>query len=410
MISFSEAQNLLFSEATCLNIIETYVRDAVGSVCAETVTNPINIPSFNNSAMDGFALRSEDTVTASSEHPAHLHIVNTIAAGEDNITGIHARNYTVCEIMTGAPLPASCDAVVPIEDVTHITKDEILISRPIKEKENVRYIGEDLSADDILIKKSDKIKPKHIMALAAAGINKIKIIRRPKIAILCTGRELTDTYSNQLRPGQIHNAAYPYLFASLQRIGITANYYGIISDDPKIFFSTMGKILSDSPDVIISTGALSAGKWDFIPQALQDLNAKIFFHKVKVRPGKPILFSKFNNGPYLFGLPGNPIATAVGLRFFVYPLLRYIQGLSKEVPSYARLTTYFMKKADFRFFLKASKHLDHTGHTHVDILQGQESFKIKSLLEANYWVALEEDKTEYHIGDSVHVYPLQPYA
>lgn len=195
--------------------------------------------------------------------------------------------------------------------------------------------------------------------------------------------------------------------AALSELSTQAVYGGLIADVSEIFEQKVQQALS-STDMFISIGAVSAGRYDFIPDSLCKLGAKILFHKVAVRPGKPILYARFPSGACYFGLPGNPASTSVGFRFFVVPLLRHLQGRGMETPITARLLKPFSKKNDLRFFCKAYVSVSMEGEFQVEILRGQESFKIHPLLKANAWAVFEENQNEFKVGKAIMVYPLVP--
>ena len=188
-------------------------------------------------------------------------------------------------------------------------------------------------------------------------------------------------------------------FATLSRM--QQQVAEIVRDDPKLFESKIAAI--KEPAILISTGAVSKGVWDFIPESLKDMGATIHFHRVNIRPGKPVLFATLPNGSFYFGLPGNPISAAIGFTFFVMPLVQTLQGLPDAPPLMAALENSFTKRGDFRQFLKASVWLDETGGLRAQISDGQESFKISPMAANNAWVVLEEGKTAAKAGDRVPV-------
>ncbi len=411
MINYLEAINLITQQPPCLGQEYVNIQDALTRVSATTLRNSELLPAFNNSAMDGFALKSAETIEASQDKPLQFKVITTIAAG-DILKETNSSNKTSSEIMTGAAVPEEYDCIVRIEDVEQLKDDQgqiqgIRITRPIKKHENLRRIGEDFSKNEILVNPGQVINAQHMMAFAALGIEKVLVQKTPRIALICTGKEIIDDLSQKtLLPGQIRNANASYITSTLTAKGLKPTYYGSILDDPNVFLERMDAILNDQPDIIISTGAVSAGKWDFIPTTLKNLSAKQLFHKVKIKPGKPLLFSQLDQGPYYFGLPGNPISAAVGLRFFVYPLCRHLLGMPEEKPISALSLSSGKKKEGFRYFLKAHQHIDVNGKCQVEILNGQESFKINPMLAANCWAVFEEECLNYNKHDIINVYPF----
>ncbi|KAF0116229.1 MAG: molybdenum cofactor synthesis domain protein [Hyphomonadaceae bacterium] len=178
-----------------------------------------------------------------------------------------------------------------------------------------------------------------IMLLAAVGIANLEVFQAAKLQIFSTGNEIIDYNEPELPLGKIYNSTAPYLLARAKEIGVEATYGGVVADDAALFEKLIAQI--PSGNIIITTGAVSMGKWDFIPQSLSKLGAKIHFHKVNIRPGKPIIFATLPNGNLFFGLPGNPISSAIGFKFFVEPALRAIGGKSQTVTIKAKLENSF---------------------------------------------------------------------
>ncbi len=308
------------------------------------------------------------------------------------------------EIMTGAPVPQNYDAVVKIEDIS-VSDGFAAFSSPIEIHNNIRDAGEDFKPNELVIGSGTNISSSHIMALATIGESNISVANKPKIIVFSTGKEIIDDANTKLLPGQIRNSNSPYLISALNEMSLSPTYGGTIFDDPEIFEDKISQALLDN-DIIISTGAVSMGKHDFIPDSLRNLGAKILFHKVYIRPGKPILYAKLPNGTHYFGLPGNPISAAVGLRFFVVPLLTHLQGLAPEQAIKAKLLTPLSKKKPFRFFCKAFASVNNHGQLELKILKGQQSFKIHPLLEANCWASFAPDKADFELGELIDIYPL----
>lgn len=400
------------------------LENAVGKVLAEDLFAQEWIPSFDNSAMDGFAIDYRWIEKASESSPVKLPILGCIAAGE---TMKANKPFTpsqithgAIEIMTGAPLPDSAtdihyNAVIKIEEVEFdSTRNHILIKRPLKLHENIRFKGEDFNKGQLVLKKNTRIAPHHIMGLASLGFHQVKTIRKPKVAIISTGKEVLPYTTQNLDKGFIRNSTGPYLNSFLSSTHFETKYYGIVQDDPKSFHALMTQILNDKPDVIITTGAVSMGKYDFIKSVILDMGAKIHFHKVAIRPGKPLLFAEFNQsqtnskGPVLFGVPGNPISTAIGLRFFITPYLFNLLGLPKEKPFKALLKETAKKPEGLKCFFKARVNFSEVP-PQVESLKGQASFMVSPLMHANGWVVFDEPAALVEANTAVKIYPLNPF-
>lgn len=399
MISYEEALAIILKSATLHQGKKTPLLEALGNISVRDVTSPIQVPGFRNSAMDGFAVISSQLAAASESNPVVLLIATAIAAGELVSTADPAK---AVPIMTGAAVPNPYDAVVPVELV--ITQEgHVTFTAPARSGDHIRYAGEDVVSGQIVLRKGERITPEHIMLLAAVGIDAVEIAEAPCLHILSTGNEISDDYSAPLAGAQIYNSNAPYLLAEAHKQGLAARYEGIVRDEPALFEAKLKAITG--PAILVSTGAVSKGVWDFIPDTLTKLDAVTHFHRVNIRPGKPVLFATLPNGSYYFGLPGNPISTAIGFTFFVMPLVRALQGLKSSEPFTAKLAKGFTKRGDFRQFLKARLVLGPDGQLVADIAEGQESFKISPMAANNAWVVLTGEKREWCVGDRVTVVP-----
>jgi molybdopterin molybdotransferase len=397
MISYEEALKIITGQAGAPKVQQVPLMQALGKIAAEDVTSPMQVPSFRNSAMDGFAVCAAQLASASEPSPVTLKIQTAIAAGDVASAG---HTETAAQIMTGAIVPEPYDAIVPVELVT-ASGDTVTFTRPAHMGDHVRLPGEDVTKGQSVLRRGETITPETIMLLSSLGIAEVATTHTPKLHILSTGNEITDDYATQLQGTQIYNSNAPYLLAVAKQQGLEAQYEGIVRDDPALFERKIAAI--KEPAILISTGAVSKGVWDFIPESLKNMGATIHFHRVNIRPGKPVLFATLPNGSFYFGLPGNPISAAIGFTFFVMPLVRALQGLPDAPPLMATLENNFTKKGDFRQFLKASVWLDETGCLRANISDGQESFKISPMAANNAWVVLEEEKTVVKAGDRVSV-------
>jgi len=410
MISYDLAMEHLYASAYLLEPESIPLMHSCRRVTCENIVSPMMSPPFNNAAMDGFALNAEETQLATIENPLYFAIKDIQAAGQ---TSAFFGKKTTIKIMTGAPLPEGYNSVLVVEEanITQINQEFLLcITKPLNPNHNVRCRGEDIQDQELLIKSGDILNASRLMTLATVGVAKLLVTRQPRVCLLSTGTEIIDDYDKPLSDAEIYNSNYPYLSNALRSSGIEGQYLGNFADDLDLFKTRMGQILNnkEGPDIIISTGAVSQGDYDYIPQALRDLGGKILFHGVYIRPGKPILFAELDK-KYYFGLPGNPISTAVGYQFFIYPFIRRLQGLPSDTPILAKLKNAFVKKGFFRQFLKARAYLDPEGQLCVMILNHQESSRVKPFLEANAWVIVKEEVTTLNLGDVVPLV-FMPYG
>ena len=376
----------------------------IGAICAENIIAPLDVQPFDNSAMDGFAVRLCDL----QDNGGVLEITSLIAAG-DAVPEEEIQAGRCIEIMTGAPVPPGTEAVIPVE-LAKVQGDKVHFKARPRKRANIRRAGEDFKKNMKVLNAGQRIEPQHIMPLATLGIAKIKTYQKPQAAFLATGRELVDNLSAELQSGQIYNSNRPYGVAALSAMNVDCVEDRTIADDPEIFDTYLQEFMEQNLDLIVSSGGVSAGKFDFVRKGLEKIGAEILFHKVKIKPGKPNLFARLPNGMLYFGLPGNPVATAAGLRFFVEPCVRVMIGMEQEKPVKAKLATPFKKRGGLKIFLKAHVESSKEGSLSVDLLEGQASFMVSPFLNMNCWAVAPEGVEEMKAGDIVDIYSLYPHA
>ncbi len=398
MITYENALALIAKEAGPVQCENITTANVLGRILAQDITAGRSLPLFDNTAMDGFALRAADSLAA----PVSLPVVGSVAAGD--VPGGAAQTGAV-EIMTGAPMPSWCDCVVPVENV-EVERDKagaplnITIKEPVDRGKHIRRAGEDVKTGQVLLRAGKVVTPEVIAILTSLGLDSVKTAKRPTIALIGTGQEVVRDLSAPLKPGQIYDSNTPYLQAALMRAGFKAQVVDCSPDDTPGFLAALEA--AGDAQIIISTGAVSMGRRDFVPEALAQLGARTVFHKVTIRPGKPILFARLPNDAYFFGLPGNPVSAAVGLAFFVQKLLDQLTGKSPLPVHSAQLTSNFQKKKSLTMFAKA-----HRTGPDVEILGGQQSFRIAPLLQANGWAVLPTEKETLCAGEAVQFVPFE---
>ena len=406
MIAFEQAQRIVIATSQRLPEAIVATAQAFGRVLASEISSPENLPPFDNSAMDGFALICAGTTLVIERE---FDITGAIAAGDAPMT---PRDGAV-EIMTGAPMPSGFDGILPIEQAQILERDadgrptRIRLLAEVVAGAHVRRCGQDVARGDSVLPAGMRVDAVARMLLAALGIADVRVLARPKVALLCTGRELIDDLQQPLVPGQIRNSNGPFLADRLAGLGAEICLRETLPDDIDVFVAALHRADVACADIVISTGAVSMGRYDFVPDALRQVGAEILFHKVAIRPGKPLLFARLPSGAVYFGLPGNPVSSAVGLRFFVQPVLRAMQGLPIEMPLHLPLAHAIEKKPGLRFLQKARVTLTGKGCLQVQLLSGQESFRIQPLLAANAWALLPEACERLSAGDLVEVFGLE---
>lgn len=411
MISYAEALACLHRQVVPLASEWVDSADAQGRVLAQTLLSPDALPPFDNSAMDGVALATGGHgAAAGSEH----RIAGSLAAGED---AVHAAG-SAWEIMTGAALPAAADAVVPIEQVEILAQQDARLGRirlraAARAGQHIRRRGEDVAVDDPVIAAGTVLRGAHALLLAALGCARVEVVRQPRVALIATGRELVGEPAQPLQPGQIRDGISAYLIGQLRAAGARAVWQGRVGDEVAAFDAALAQARGSGAELILSTGAVSRGRYDFIPDALARHGAQLLFHKVAVRPGKPILLARLPDGVLYVGLPGNPMASAAGLRFFVEPVLRGLLGMPPEQGLPVVLQTPLQARPIWRQHLRARLLCDGAGQLSVQVLPQQESFRVAPLLQANAWAVLEPQPDAAAPSTRAQVYGLghlQPAA
>lgn len=412
MISYDQAIQLILSQAKLISPACVKTDEALAQVCAERVVAQKSLPAFNSSAMDGFAVRASQTLLATPGIPLVLPVSHRIEAG----TLLTNRGFGPCvEITTGAVVPDEFDAVIAYEQVDHVEHAEgitktIKLSRGAQPLQNVRLKGEDLQVGSVLIEPGTQIWASHMAAMAACGVNEMHVRQMPAVDIFSTGAEvqMPGIQNEHLHCGEIYDSNTPYLLNEMKAAGIQARHAGSVGDDPSAFADQINR--STDAAILISTGGVSKGPRDFIAESLIKLGARVLFHGVAIKPGKPMLFAVLNDGRYFFGLPGNPIATAVGLRFFVLPLIRQVLGLSAEIPTTALLTEPYFKKGNIFHFLKARRFVDAQGIVRITLLKDQSAFRVSSLMAMNCWAVVPDAVSSLQTNSPVECIGMELFS
>lgn len=381
---------------------------AAGRVLAEPVAAPRPLPPFDNAGMDGFALRWSADLAAGSE----LAVTAEQAAGD----GIAGQAADACSIMTGARLPDGLDTVVPVEDCRVLSRDEdarptrIALAAMPAAGQYVRRAGSDVAPGQHVLAAGTRLDQEALLVLRGIGLRQVRVRRRPRLALACTGRELVDADGAELAPGQIANTNGPYLERLLADAGADVVERVTVSDSAEALAPVLARWLADGIELVVTTGAVSMGRYDFVPDVLASLGADVRFHSLRMRPGRPLLFATAGRGSLLFGLPGNPISSAIGARFFVDAAIRAMAGRPAEIPVQLPLAEEVRKKPGVRLVQKAALALSADGRLSVRLLAGQESFRTAPMLEARAWAMLPEADTHLPAGRLVAVHPLRPGA
>ncbi len=404
MKSYNQALKILKKNKIEINDENINSSESLNRVSSVNIYTNSDYPSANNASFDGYAINSKDTNKLDKKIYQKFKIVGSIAAGDKPIKK-KFKNFETVEIMTGALIPKFFDTIIPIEQINfypHINKTRyILLNKKFPKFEHVRFKGSDYKKGDLLISKGTILKSSHILALKTLGIKKVKVKKKPNILFFSTGNEITN--KSKILDWEVRNSNCDYINSLKQNFLFNFKDGGILRDNQgNLFKSHISKMLKSKIDLIITSGAVSAGKFDFVPSVINNFKLSSYFKNVAIRPGKPILFAKIRGkSKAIFGLPGNPISSAACFRFFVYPYLRNLLGIKEENSFKAILKNEFKKKRDFTRFVKSKLITTNNGKLEVQILKGQESFRIKSFIQSNIWVLLPPGKEIFKKGEIV---------
>jgi molybdopterin molybdotransferase len=384
-----------------LSARELPLADALGAVLADNVTALRPMPSFDNSSMDGYAVRASDVASASKDIPVLLPVKDEIAAGDtrrhDLVPG------SVLRIMTGAPMPAGADAVVPVE-LTDGGSDLVAVREPVPAGNAIRRAGGDAQPGDLLLSAGTRLGAVHVALLAAAGHGAVVARPRPRVTVIATGNELVEP-GGELVAGQIFESNAVMLSAAARQAGCPAVRYPIVRDDGAAVLAAVQDAL-ETADLLITSGGVSmGGEHDVVKAALSTLGT-VTFRRIAMQPGLPQGFGTV--GPAatpIFTLPGNPVSAYVSFCLFVRPALDALQGIYREraEPGRATLTEPVQSPPKRRSYLRGILDAD-TGQ--VTPVAGQASHQLVSLTRANALIIVPEDATALDAGKSVDVLEL----
>lgn len=319
MIPLGEAQGRVRSAISPLPVVTVPIGEAVGLVIAETISAPEAIPPFANTAMDGFAVQSADLAGATEASPVELPVVATVAAGA--VAPRPLEPGEAMRIMTGAPMPVGADAVIMVE-LTQVVGDRVECLAAVPAGNHVRAAGDDLEAGAVVFEPGTVIRPAHVGVLASVGRTEVAVHRRPRIGVFSTGDELVEGPVS-LQPGQIRDSNRPQLLALVAEAGADPVDLGVLRDDHDQIDAAL-RAAVDSCDALITSGGVSMGDFDFVKQVLSTLG-DLTWMQVAIKPAKPLAFGVMFGTP-IFGLPGNPVSSAVSFELFARPALRMMMG------------------------------------------------------------------------------------
>lgn len=379
-----------------VDVASVSLADAHGRVLADAIPAPIPLPPFANAAMDGFALRGADLPATGTRD---FTLIGSVFAGATSAPSIGAGECV--RITTGAPMPEGADTVV-IKENASVDGETIHIKAGEQRGAHVRAAGEDYAEGDLAFMPGTRLGAVQLAVLAALGIAEVPVRRRPRIAIIATGDELVETGS-PLGFGQIHDSNAVMLAAMARDFGMHVSLQTRERDEPMALQQVLLDAATDA-DIIVTSGGVSAGEADHLPRVLETIGT-IHFHKVRVKPGMPILFGQIGASLY-FGLPGNPVSAAVTFRVFVRFAVRAMLGVTAAyMPESARLATALHKRHQRAEFVRCRLHTDDAGVQWATPHARQGSGMLSGLAESDALALLPEGEKQYQRGDVVTLWP-----
>jgi len=377
LISIEEARARVLAEARPLPVEPRPLAEALGLVLAETLVAPHDVPPFDNSGMDGYAVRAADLVDASGECPIRLRVVETIPAGRVASRPVGAGE--AARIMTGAPIPEGADAVVQVE-ATQESGGEVLVFAPVKPGKNIRRAGDDVRKGDRVLGPGTTLGPAEIGIVASLGFPTVQVHRPPRVAIISTGSELVEV-ERPLGPGQIRNSNSYSLRAQCQQLGAEATAFGIVPDDYEATRQAIEEGLKY--DVLVTSGGVSVGKYDFVKEVQDELGVERRLWGVAMKPGKPLAFG-VRGETLVFGLPGNPVSAMVSFELFVRPALLRLMGYPRTTrPLYRAILEEDIASSDNRVYVVRVRAWREDERWHVTSTGAQGSGILRSMVGAN---------------------------
>ncbi|HEX6921532.1 MAG TPA: gephyrin-like molybdotransferase Glp [Actinomycetes bacterium] len=383
--------------------LELQLLDAHGCILAETVRSDVDLPPFDNSSMDGYAVRVEDVAAASEATPVRLPVVGDVAAGSQSVYRVQPGLST--RIMTGAPVPAGADAVVPIEWTDHGLASVTIVQAP-QPGQNIRRQGEDVRAGEVVLAEGTRLGPGQIGLLAAVGRDRVVVRPRPRVVIISTGSELVEP-GQPTTSGQIHESNSFILTTAAREAGALAFRVGIVPDEPRQLLDAIEDQLIRA-DLVLTSGGVSVGAYDVVKEVLSRLGT-VEFDRVAMQPGKPQGFGTIGpDSTPIITLPGNPVSAYVSFEVFVRPVIRRMLGVEPlhRPMVLAVALEPLSSPAGKRQFARAWLDVQE-GRYVVRPVGGPGSHLVGDLAQANAFMVIPEQVTEVPAGSAVEVMVLE---
>ena len=397
-VSVSEAQKIILDSVSPLNGESISLMEASNRILYEDIVSDMMIPPVDDSAMDGYAIIADDTHGASRNNPVRLRIIGEIQAG-GSVIGKRVSNGTAIRIMTGASIPEGADSVIQFEETEEKAGYVKIFSESVKYG-NCKCAGENIKKGDKVLQKGDRLRSADVGILASLNYTAVKVYRRPTVSIVSTGDELAEI-GEKLRVGQIRNVNAYTLFSEVRKYNALPRYLGIARDTMK---DTKEKLLEAlESDVVISTGGVSMGKYDFVKEIYSDLGIEILFEWINVKPGRPCTFGKKEN-KLVFGLPGYPVPTLTSFIQFVRPALLKLMGAKKlNKPVVGAFLEEDISTHSGGVNLLRGYFTIKNSEFYVSTTGSQKSSVLRSMSKANCLIVIPENSREVKAGEKVAI-------
>ena len=398
MILVEEAERIIFSKVKDFGKESIPFENSLDRVLASDLLADRDLPPFNRATLDGIAINYASFEKGNST----FRVIGTQAAGEHPIDINH--DNECIEIMTGAALPDTVDTVIGYEDVEIKNGNATIKNGSFIKGHGIHYRGTDKRENDRIVKAGRLITPVIISIAASIGKTVLQVKKLPRVVIVSSGDELVDVYAKP-GPSQVRRSNSYIISATLQRFGLHADVLHI-PDHPGITKQTISNSLQNY-DVMILSGGISMGKFDYIPAALEELSVQKLFHKVRQRPGKPFWFGQHNNGVVVFALPGNPVSTYMCLTRYVVPWLKACMGLPSANSRLAVLAQDFSFAPSLQYFLQVKLNLDNDGRLWATPFEGNGSGDFANLEEADAFMELPLERNNFTKGEVFSIWPFK---
>ena len=408
MLTVPEASARILEHIAPLAIERVPLLDSLGRVLAESVRAPMTLPAWDNSAMDGYAVRGLDIDAASADAPVALRVLETVAAGRFATRAVGVGEAT--RIMTGAPIPDGADTVIRVEDTDGGT-ETVLIRNARDARRNIRPRGEDFNEGDALLDVGAPLAAAQLGILASIGRSTVNVYRRPRVAIMGSGDELVDVdqFHEVLAGKKIVSSNGYTLHALIRDAGGEPVNLGVAADDPASLREHLSR--AAGCDLLITSAGVSVGEFDYTRDVIEALGAEMKFWRVRMRPGAPLGFGLINGMPWI-GLPGNPVSTMVTFELFVRPVIRRMLGHTRlfRRPIPVVLEEKVSIGAKLTHFLRAIVATGEDGTATVRLTGPQGSGILTSMARANALLIVPEDTPVVEAGSTLHALPLGDLA